>query len=248
MQRGDAGGEHRPSFGARRIAMANAAIDGRGNWRYVIGRLPGYESRRNLHRAAMAGRTGGDRHLRVIEDRRCPVGCLRADAGGMAVLARIGGGHVIALLAHRFGAVVAAHAVRGNTGVVEARAQPVVRQMAIAALEIGGNVVRRLAGGLRSVVANDAKAGDRQRNLRMIDAGGRIPGKHRVAGGAVLTGCRMRRALSLGDYAVVASGAAAHYLAMVEVHVGTERDGVMAGGAVVAARDMRGGLGRRVVR
>jgi len=48
------------------------------------------------------------------------MGC-RADARCVAVLAHIGGGHVIALLAHGLGAVVAAHAVAADAGVIEGR-------------------------------------------------------------------------------------------------------------------------------
>ena len=41
------------------------------------------------------------------------LGVFVPNAGGMAVLAQIAGRHVIALLAHRLGAVVAAHAAGG---------------------------------------------------------------------------------------------------------------------------------------
>ena len=95
-------------------------------------------------------------------------------------------------------------------------------------------------------MANDAKAGDGQRDLGVIDAGGRIPGEHRMAGRAILAGGRVVWAFALRDRAVVAGNAAAHHLAMVEMHVGTKRDGVVARGAVVARRDVRRRLRRRV--
>src|ERR1700760_4317282 len=106
----------------------------------------------------MAACAGGHRHLRVIKLGRRPVGRLGANAGGMARLAAVAGGHVIALLADRLAAVVATEAVGDDAGMVEVRAQPGVRGVAITAFKIGGDVVGGLAGSLNAVMADDAKA------------------------------------------------------------------------------------------
>ncbi len=125
-------------------------------------------------------------------------------------------------------------------------AEPGRREVAIAALEIGRDVARILAGGLHAVVADDAEAGDRQRDLRVIDRLGWIPAHHRVAGFADLARRRMRRSFALRNRAVVAADAAAHHFRVIEMHVGPEGDGVVAGGAVVGALYVRRGLRRRV--
>jgi hypothetical protein len=246
MQRRDARGQDVPSFRGRIVAVTDAAIDHRRNRRNMVGRLTGDEAGRDLHAAAVTGLAGRHGHLRVIESRRRPTGCARADTGGMTVFAQGRGGHVIALLADRFRAVVATRAVAGDAGVIEGRAQPVRGQMAIAALEIGGDVTRRLAGGLRTVVADDAESGHRQRNLRVIDRFGRIPAEHRVARVAGVAGGRVGRPLALGSRAVVASDAAAQHFSVIEMHVGAEREGVMAGRAIVGARNVRRGFRSRV--
>src|ERR1035441_10619991 len=99
-----------PRLGARVVAVAHAAVYASGNRRHVIGRLARHDAGGDLDRAAVAALAGADRHLQMVEQRGHPARGLGAQAGGMAVLTQIGGGHVIALLAHRFGAVVAAHA------------------------------------------------------------------------------------------------------------------------------------------
>ncbi len=139
----------------------------------------------DLDGAAVAGLAGRHRHLRVIEERGHPARRRGADAGGMAVLAQIGGGHVIALLAHGLGAVVTADAAGSDARVIEVRAEPGGGQVAIAALERRRDVARVLARGLHAVVADDAEAGYRERDLRVIDRLGRIPAHHRVAGLAI---------------------------------------------------------------
>jgi len=163
------------------------------------------------------------------------------------VLGEVRRGHVTGLFAHRFGAVVAAHASRGDAGVIEVGSQPSGGEMAIAALEIGGNVARIFAGRRRAVVTDDAKAGNRHRDLGVIHGLRRIPADHRVAGTAVLAGGRMAGPFALGNRAVMAADAAAQYLSMIEVHIGAERDGVMAGRTIIRARDVRRRLRRRVV-
>jgi len=164
----------------------------------------------------------------------------------MAVLAQVGRGHVTGLFAHRFGAVVAAHAPGGDAGVIEVGSQPGGGQMAIAALEIGGDVARIFAGRRRTVVTDDAKAGNRHRDLGVIHRLGRIPADHRVAGTAVLAGGRMAGPFALGNRAVMAADAAAHRFGVIEVHVRAERDGVVAGRAVVGAQNMRRRLRRGI--
>ena len=140
----------------------------------------------------------------------------------MAVLTQVGSGHVIALLADRFRAVVAGNAAADHAGVIENGSAPRCRQMTIAAFERRDDVTRRLAHGRDTIVANDAKAGDRQRYLRVINRLGGIPADDRVAGRAISTGGRVRRALALCDQAVVATDAAAEYFGVVKVNVGPE--------------------------
>ncbi len=118
--------------------------------------------------------------------------------------------------------------------------------MAVAALEIRGDVAGGFAGGLHAVVANDAVAGDGQRDLGVVDRLGRIPAHHRVAGRAVLAGGRMIRSLALRNGAVVTADAAAHHLRVIEVHVRPERDRVVAGGAVIRGGNVVSRLRRRI--
>ena len=92
------------------------------------------------------------------------------------------------------------------------------------------------------------KPGNRERDLGMIDRLGRIPADHRVAGCAVLAGGRMLRSLALRNGAVVAADAAAHHLRVIEMHVGPERDGVVAGRAVIGGGDVVRRLRRRIER
>jgi hypothetical protein len=148
----------------------------------------------------------------------------------------------------RLGAVVAAVAVGGDAGVIEIGPEPGVGGMAVAAFKIGRDVVGRLAVRALAVMTNDAEAGHRQWNLRMIDGLRRVPGEHRVAGIAGVAGGRMRIALALRNRAVVAGHTAAHHLPVIEVHIGAKSDGVVAGLAVVAARYVIRGLRRCVVR
>src|SRR5258708_18529951 len=118
----------------------------------MIARLARDEARGDLDGAAVTGLAGRYCHLRVIELRRRPARQSGADASGMAVLAGVGGGHVITLFAHRFGAVVASTASTADARVIEAGAQPCGCQVAIATLEIRGNVSGWLARGLHTVV------------------------------------------------------------------------------------------------
>lgn len=157
----------------------------------------------------------------------------------MAVLAQVGRRHVIGLFANRFSAVMAAHAPGSDAGVIEIGSQPGGGQMAIAALEIGDDVTDIFAGRRRTVVTDDAKAGDRHRDLSVIDRLGRIPAHHRVARAAVLAGGRMVGTFTLGNRAVMTTDATAHRFGVIEVHVRAERDGVVAGCAVDGAQNMR---------
>ena len=222
VQHRNARRQDRPGFRRRRVAVAHAAVDGRGNRRHVIRRLSGDETGRDLDAAAMAGLARRHGHLRMVECGGRPARRFRADAGGMAVLAEIGGGHVIALLADGFGAVVAARAGASDARVIEVRPEPRGREVAIAALERGHDMPLVLAGRLHAVVADDAETGHCERDLRVIDRLGRIPAHHRMARLARLTGRRMGRAFALRDGAVVATDAASHHFGVVEMHAGPE--------------------------
>jgi len=123
--------------------------------------------------------------------------------------------------------------------VIEAGAQPVGRQMAITAFEIRGDVVCRLAGSLRAVVADDAEPGNAERDLRVIHCLGQIPAHHRMAGFACLTGGRVGRSFALGDRSVVTTDAGTQHFGVIEMHLGTERIRVVAGRAIIRALDMR---------
>ena len=101
-----------------------------------------------------------------------------------------------------------------------------------------------LARCLRTVVANDAVACDGERDLRMIHSLGWIPAHYRVAGITGLAGCWVRGSLALGNAAVVAADAATLYLRVIEVNIGTERNRVVAGRAVVGRLDVRRNLRR----
>ena len=200
-------------------------------------------------RTTVAGQAGVRvRRLSVIEFRGYPARRFGADAGGMAVLAQIARGHVGALFAHGFSAVVTTQAAGSDSGVIEVGAQPSGGQMAIAALESRHDVALVLAAGRGPVVADDAEAGHRQRNLRVIHGLGRIPAHHRMADFAGVAGLNMVRPLALGQRAVVATDAAPHHLGVIEVYGGSERQGVVAGGAIIRALDMRRRLRRRIVR
>jgi len=131
----------------------------------------------------------------MVEFRRRPARRLGADAGGVAALASVAGGHVIALLGHCLGAVVAAVAIGGDAGMVEIGAQPGVSGVAVSAFQIGGNVIGRLALRLHPVMANDAETRDRQRNLGVIHGFRRIPDEHGMAGDAIVAGGGMGRSL-----------------------------------------------------
>jgi hypothetical protein len=213
----------------------------------VVRRLSGDEAGCNLDAAAVTGLAGLYRHLRVIKCRWRPARRLGTNTRGMAVFAQVGRGHVIGLFAHRFGAVVAAHAPADDPAVIEVRSEPGGGQVTIAALETRDEVTHILAGGLHTVVTDDAKARDRHRDLGVIDRLRRIPADHRVAGAAVLAGGRMVGPFALRNLAVMAADAAAQHLGMIEVHVRAERDGVMAGPTKIRARDVRRRLRRRVV-
>ncbi len=154
---------------------------------------------------------------------------------------------MIALFAHGFRAVVAAHATASDSRMIEVGTEPGGGQVAIAALEARRDVPRVLAGGLHAVVADDAEAGHRQRNLGVIDRLGGIPAHHRMAGFAHLTRRRMRSSFALRDGSVVTADAASHHFGVGEVHGGAERGGVVAGGAIVRALNMRRGLRRSVI-
>src|SRR6202040_3617618 len=241
------GGEHRPGLRGRRVAVANAAVRSRRHQRYVIRGRSGHETGADLDGAAVAGGAGLHGHLRMDEQRRYPIRRRRAEAGGMAGLAHIRRGHVVALLAHGFDAVVAAEAAGLDTRVIEVGAQPGRGEMAIAALEGGYEMALVLARGRGAIVADDAETLDRQRDLRVIHRLGRIPAQRRVAGVARVAGLWMGRSLALRNRAVVAADAAAHDFAMIEVYVGAERNGVVAGDAIVRTLNVRLSLGRRVV-
>ena len=118
--------------------------------------------------------------------------------------------------------------------------------MAITALEIRGDVSRRLARRLHAVVTDDAKTCDAERDLRVIDQLRRIPADDRVARGAVLAGGRVRRSFTLGNRTVVTTDAAAQHRRVIEMHGGTKRDRVVAGRTVVGARHMRRRFGRGI--
>ena len=133
-----------------------------------------------------------------------------------------------------------------DSRVIERGPEPRRRQVAIAAFEIGGDVARRLAGGLHAVVTDDAEPGDRQRNLRVINRLGRGPADHGVAGRAILAGGGMARPFSLGNRAVVAADAAAEHLGVIEMHVRPEGVGVVTGRAQIRGRDVVGRFRRRV--
>ena len=242
----NAGSQERPGFRGRIISMANPAVDQGGNRRNVIGGLSGDKASADLDAAAMTGLASRDSHLRVIESRWRPTRCRRADAGGMAVLAESRGGHVVALLADCFRTIVAAHAITGDAGMVEGGAQPIVREMAVTALQIGDDMSRGFAYGLHAVMADDAKSRDRQRNLRVINGFRWVPTQHRMAGFAFLAGDRMGRALALRNRSIVAADAASHHLRMIEVHAGAKARGVVARGAVVGTRNVRRQLRRRI--
>ncbi len=119
--------------------------------------------------------------------------------------------------------------------------------MAVAALQVGGDMVRRLAGKQRAVVTDDAEARHRHRNLGVVHRLGWIPTDHGMTGGAIRTGCRVVGSLALGDRAVVAGDAGPERFPVLEMHIRAERDGVVACGTVVRARNMRRRLRRRVV-
>jgi len=223
VQHRNARGQDRPGFRRRRVAVTNAAVDGRRNRRNVIRRLSGDEAGRDLHATAMAGLAGRYRHLRVIETGGRPGGRRGAQAGGVAALARIGGGHVIALLAHGFDAVVTGRAARSDARVIEVGTEPGGGEVAVAAFESRCDVARILAGGLHAVVADDAEALHRQRDLRVIDRLRRIPAHDRVAGFARVIGLWVNFwVLALGNGAVVAADAASHHFGVSEVHRGPE--------------------------
>src|SRR5882762_4424086 len=95
-------------------------------------------------------------------------------------------------------------------------------------------------------MADDAEALHRQRELRVIDRLGWIPAQRRVAGFASVARLRVCRSFALGNRAVVTADAVAHHVAVIEVHVGTERDGVMAVRAVVRALNVRLRLRSRI--
>src|SRR5579871_1080317 len=165
----------------------------------------------------------------------------------MAALAAVRGRHVAALLADRLLAVVTAVTPGRDARMVEARTEPGGRQVTVAALEARGDMSWRLAHRLCAVVTDDAEAGNGQRNLRVIDARGRIPAHHRVTGRAVLAGRWMSRTLTLGGLAVVTAHAGAEHFPVVEEDVGPEGDGVVAGLAFVGRLNVRRRLRRRVV-
>src|ERR1700730_10019368 len=181
------------------------------------------ETRADLDGTAVAGQAGiGRGHLGMVEEGRHPIRRCRADARGMAGLARIRGGHVVALLAHGLGAVVTAVASGSDTRVIEGGAEPGGGQMAIAALEGGQEMALVLARGRRAVMTDDAETLDRQRDLRVIHRLGGIPAHLRVAGVARVAGLWMGGSLALRNRAVVAADAAAHGFAMIEVHIRPE--------------------------
>ena len=187
-------------------------------------------------------------HLGVIEPRGRPTGCFGAYTRCMAVLAQVGRGHVSALFAHRLRAIVTTHAATGDPGVIEVGPEPVGGQMAITTLEIGGYVIGGLAGGLHTVVADDAESGDGHRYLSVVNGLRGIPAEDRVAGLAFIAGRDVSVwVLALSERAVMAGDARAQRLHVLEVHVGTEGNRVMAGGAVVRARNVRRILRRCVV-
>ena len=157
----------------------------------------------------------------------------------MAVFAKICRGHVGALFSGSFAAIVAAGATTDDPAVVEIGAQPGRSKVAVTAFERCRDMAFGLARCLRAVVANDAVACDGERDLRMIHSLGRIPAHHRVAGIAVLAGRWVRGSLALSNTAIVAADAAALYLCVIEMNIGTERNRVMAGRAVVRRLDMR---------
>src|SRR5450755_3996553 len=119
VQSWNARSEDRPGFGARVVAMAHAAVDRGGDWRHVVGRLARDEAGCNLDGTAVTGLARGYAHLCVIKLRGRPARRFAAETGGMAALAQVARGHVTALFAHRFRAVVAAHAAAGDTRVIE---------------------------------------------------------------------------------------------------------------------------------
>jgi hypothetical protein len=214
----------------------------------MVDRQPRHESRADLDGPAVAGQAGiGRGHLGVIEQRRHPIRRRRADARGMAALADIRGGHVVALLAYGLGTVVAAEAAGSDARVVEIGSEPGCGEMAIAALEGGDEMALVLARRRRAVMANDAEALDGERYLGVIHRLGRIPAHHRVAGVAGVTGLWMGGSLALGNRAVVTADAAAHGFAMIEVHIRPECNGVVAGCAVIAALHVRLRLRRCVI-
>jgi len=67
VQRRNARGQRGPGLRCRVVAVADAAIDARGNRRHVIRRLPGDKARGDLDAAAVTGLAGLYRHLGVIK-------------------------------------------------------------------------------------------------------------------------------------------------------------------------------------
>src|SRR5579862_5996707 len=140
----------------------------------------------------------------------------------MTALTHIRGGHVAGRLTRRLVAVVTAVAAGGDPGVIKIRSEPAVRSVAVAALQIGHHVTYGFTGRLSAVVTDDAIALHRQRDLRVIYGAGWIPGRHQVAGGALLGGGRMGRPLTLSDTAVMAADAAAEHFIVIEMHEGAK--------------------------
>lgn len=199
--------------------MAARTIDQRGKRGYVVGWLTGHHSRRDLHGAAVTALASLYSHLSMIELRGHPTRRRGAETGGMAVFAHVRCRHVPTLLTDRFGAVVATGATGRDPRVIEGSTEPTAGEMAVAALEVRGDVASGFADSLHSIVANDAKTRDCQRYLTMVHAFRRIPADHRVTGGAVLAGGGMRGALASGSGAVVAARALAQHFAVLKVQM-----------------------------
>ena len=180
-------------------------------------------------RAVVTGEAGAD-DVGVIDP------CHRQPAAGaMAVLADRVGLDVVGVLAGGFGAVVTAGTIAGDVAVVEHCAAPAVGGMAVITAVGAGDVRWMLADGGGAVVTGEAGTDD----IRMIDTHNRDPAGVAVTVFADAVGLDMGGVLAGSVRAVVAAGAIAGDVAVVEDRAAPAA-GVMAVVAAVVTGDMVG--------
>lgn len=105
--------------------------------------------------AIVAGTTGAE-YLCVVNSDSRHIG-----DGAVAILADIGGLDMRRSFTSGRQAVVAGNAITDDSDVIEKGGQPAGNVMAVVALIVGRNMVRRLSGSLSAIVAADTTAGDR---------------------------------------------------------------------------------------